>query len=50
LEYREHPEIDLTQDKGKINGPKYFKKQVDFEILKMWDVFYNIEKFHRFHE
>ena len=46
MEYREHPEIDLTQDKGKINLPTYFRKQVDFEILKMWNAFYDIEKFH----
>jgi len=45
LEHREHPEIDLTQDKGKINLPKYFRKQVDFVILKMWNAFYNIENF-----
>jgi len=45
LEYREHPEIDLMQDKGKINLPTYFRKQVDFVILKMWNAFYNIENF-----
>lgn len=45
MEYREHPEIDLTQDKGKINLPKYFRKQVDL-TLKMWNAFYHIEKFH----
>lgn len=39
-----HPEIDLTQDKGKINLPKFFRKQVDYEILKKCGMSYTTLK------
>jgi len=29
-----NPSIDLEQDKGNLNLPKFFRKQVDYEVLR----------------
>lgn len=41
-----NPQIDYGQDKGKINLPKFFRKQVDYEILKRCGIPYtNLKEF-----
>jgi endonuclease YncB( thermonuclease family) len=36
---RNNPLIDVNQDKGDLNLPKFFRKQVDYEVLKKCGMF-----------
>jgi endonuclease YncB( thermonuclease family) len=47
---RNNPSIDVEQDKGGLNLPKFFRKQVDYEVLKRCGVssFATLKDFIRF--